>query len=133
MTGIPAAVRRGVYALALATIATAIYVWSDTETWSAAERMASWMWLLLFAINGLFVWFLVLTWRQRNWARWAVVVWSVLGWIAHIASFIFSDASTLDKGVQSLIVAVEVWGCLQLLSPSATSWFSPSAPTTSAL
>jgi hypothetical protein len=128
MTDVPSAVRRGVYALAVATIATGVYIWSYTETWDAAARMSPWMWTLFLVTNGLFVWLLVLTWRGRNWARWATVIWCALGALAILWSSLFSDAgSILDHIVQSVIVAIEVWGCYQLLSRPASSWFRPSA------
>lgn len=128
MTDVPSAVRRGVYALVVATIATGVYIWSYTETWDAAARLSPWMWVLFLVTNGMFVWLLVLTWRGRNWARWATVVWCALGALAILWSFLFSDAgSILDHIVQSAIVAMEVWGCYQLFSKPASSWFRISA------
>jgi hypothetical protein len=118
----PIPVRRGVYALALVTIATLVYIWSYTEPWTVTEKM--WMWALVFLpTNGLFAWLLFLTWRRRNWARWAAVLWCVLGAIAVIGSLIYSNPSTVDVAVQSAMIAIEVWGCQQLLSGSAASWF----------
>src|SRR6266581_4741377 len=118
----PIAVRRGVYALALITIATLVYIWSYTKPWTATEKM--WMWALVFLpANGLFAWLLFLTWCRRNWARWAAVLWCVLGGIGVVGSFIYSAPSTFDLVVQSAMIAIEVWGCQQLLSRSAASWF----------
>jgi hypothetical protein len=118
----PIAVRRGVYALALVTIATLVYIWSYTEPWTTTAKI--WMWALVFLpVNGLFAWFLFLTWCRRNWARWAAVLWCVSGWIAVVGSFIYSAPSTFDLVVQSAMIATDVWGCQQLLSRSAASWF----------
>jgi len=124
MTDIPVSVRRGVYALVVSTIATAAYIWSYTETWDAAARLSPTMWLLFVGTNGLFVLFLVLTWRRHNWARWATVIWSALGILAVLWAILFSGApSAVDSIVQTVIVAIEVWGCYQLLSKQASSWF----------
>ena len=126
MTDVPNSVRRAVYALAAATIATGVYIWSYTETWDTAARMSPWMWALFLLTNGLFVWLLVLTWRGRNWARWATVIWCALGVLAILGSFLFSGAeSTLDYIAQIVIVAIEVWGCYLLFSRPASSWFGP--------
>ena len=124
MADIPLPVRRGVLALAAATVVTVAYIWSYTSTWEAAARMSPLMWLLFVGTNGLFVLFLVLTWRRYNWARWATVTWTVLGILALLWSLLYSDASSaVDRVVQVVIIAVEVWGCCHLLSKSASSWF----------
>lgn len=61
--------------VAVATIASFVYVWPYTSTWEAAARMSPVMWVLFIGTNSLFVLFLLLTWRRHNWARWAVVFW----------------------------------------------------------
>jgi hypothetical protein len=127
MIDIPLSVRRGVYALAVATVATAAYIWSYTATWDAAARMSPMMWLLFVGTNGLFVLFLVLIWRRHNWARWATLTWCALGILAVLWAFLFSGVpSAADTAVQLIIVAIEVWGCYQLLSKQASSWFQRS-------
>ena len=124
MTGIPNSVRRGVYALALATIATAVYVWSDPEMWRIDGDMALWMWGFFLTTNALFVCLLLLTWRRRNWARWATVVWCVVGWLALIASYFYLDTmKTFEGAIELALIAVEVWGCQQLVTRSASLWF----------
>ena len=129
MTDIPHAVRKGVLALVAATVATVAYIWSYTETWDAAARMSPLMWVLFVGTNGLFVLFLILTWRRYNWARWATIIWTGLGILALLGSLAYSDASSIvDRAVQSFIVAIEVWGCYHLLSKPASSWFQRPAP-----
>lgn len=120
----PLAVRKGLAALVVATVVTIAYIWSDPAVWDSAERMTPILWGLFFGTNGLFVALLVLAWRRHNWARWAVVVWTILGVLAMVWAWFFTDASTTyDRAMQALIIAVELWGCYHLLSKPASSWF----------
>jgi hypothetical protein len=123
MAGTPAAVRKGLLALVAATIITVAYIWSYTAAWDAAARMSPLLWAMFIGTNGLFVLFLLLTWRRHNWARWATIVWTALGILALVWSLVYAGASTVDRVVQLFIIAIEVWACYQLLSKSATSWF----------
>jgi len=116
-------VSRGALALAAAMILTGLWVWADPDAWSGAEKMAGWMWGAFAAANGLYVWLLLLTWRRRNWARLAVIVWSVIGWTALFVSFLATQAPPLDRTIQVAIAALEIVGCQQLLSRMASSWY----------
>jgi hypothetical protein len=127
MQFVPKPVYRGILALSFATVVTAVSIWTKGEMWDAADRMTFWMWLLFLTINGSFIWLLVLTWKRRNWARWAIAIWCALGWIALAISFATATASPLDRTFQVVTIAIEIWGCMQLFSRSASSWFRPNA------
>jgi hypothetical protein len=124
VSDIPSSVRRGVYALGAATIAAAVYAWSDPEMWQLNADLTVWMWGFFLTTNLLFVSFLFFTWRRHNWARWATIIWSVLGWAALGWSFFYLDTpKTVDRLVEPVLIALEAWGCYQLLKRSASSWF----------
>lgn len=124
----PLAVRKGVFALVAATVATVAYIWSDPAVWDAAARMSPLLWMLFLGTNGLFVIFLVFTWRRHNRARWAAVIWAILGVLAFLWAWLFTDApSTYDRMVQAVLIAIELWGCYHLLSRPASSWFRATA------
>jgi len=123
MTDVPAAVRKGVLALAAATVAVLAHA-AYIQTWEAAEPIPAAMWMFTVGINGLFALLLVLTWRRHNWARWAALVLTGVGILAVVWSFIEPGGSSLlERTIDSIIVAVELWGCYHLLSKSASSWF----------
>src|SRR5215467_9006761 len=110
MVDAPRSVRRGILALAAAMILTALWIWTDHDAWSAAERMSGWMWGGLAATNGLYVWLLLMTWRRSNPARLAVIVWSVVGLLAPLASFLATQAPPLSGMIRVAIAGLEIIG-----------------------
>jgi uncharacterized membrane protein len=118
MADAPIAVRKGFFALAAVTVLTVAYIWSYTD---AASRMSPLMWVLFIGTNGLFVLFLVLTWRRHDWARWATIVWTAIGTLA--LPWYADASSSVDRIIQLLIIAVDIWGSYHLLSKPASSWF----------
>ena len=125
---IPSSVRKGVYALALATVVTVLYIWSDTDAWEAAARMPPLMLVMFVGVNGFFIACLVLTWRRQNWARWIAIIWSALAVLAVLTSWVFFGAHVdAERIAQTLVVALQIWGCYQLLTKSASLWFRQSA------
>jgi hypothetical protein len=124
----PLAVRKGVFGLVAAAVLTVVYIWSDPAAWEAAARMSPLLWVLFLGINALFFVLLILAWHRHNWARWAAAIWTILGVLAFLWSWVFVDApSAYDRVVQVIIVAVQLWACYHLLSNSASSWFRASA------
>ena len=123
MIATPFVVKRSVLLLAITLIFSTLYLWADPKTWEASAQMMPWMWVGLALINGLFALLLVLTLHRRNWARWAVVVWSAIGWILTVSTTFMVDVTTLDRLVELVVIAVEVWACAQLLSKASSTWF----------
>ena len=123
MTDVPAAVRKGVLALAATAVAAVAHT-ASIQIWETAEPIPAAMWMLFLGINGLFVLLLVLTWRRHNWARWVAVILTGLGIMAVLWSFTEpGESSLLEMSIDLSIVAVELWGCYHLVSMSASSWF----------
>jgi len=93
----------------------------------SADEVASPVWFtlaMIFVFGSLTAWLAVETLRGRNWARWAMLVFLLLGWILGVQeiadSFARSPASSLiDAGC----TAMEVAACWLLFSGASARWF----------
>jgi len=121
MGDMPATIRRGVYALAIAALAGVVPLWLRMR---AADFPIMWPTLLGYvaATAVILLPFLVFVWRGHNWARWAVIALVALGVLSVITDWMAKVPSAIDWGVEALLVSVDLWGCYQLLSPSASTW-----------
>lgn len=82
--------------------------------------------LIVVAVFAVFSTSLYLTWRGKNWARWVVLIWCVLGWIslAWPPSYILTQSPTgATLTIASTII--EMFGCWQLFVPNSAMWFRP--------
>ncbi len=123
MSGMPMSVRNALYALALTTVASAFYFgwYMHREVEGAFPIWPSWIFFAV--ISAIFGLFLVFSWKRRNWARWVVVAWSILGVLSVVSGWVSSTLAPIDWVFQLVVTGVEVWACYQLLSPPASIWF----------
>ena len=121
MGDMPSTIRSGVYALAIAAMAGVVPLWLRLR---AADFPIIWPTLLGYVAAAAVILFpfLVFVWRGHNWARWVVIALVGLGVLSVITDWMGSVPSPIDWAVEALLVAVDLWGCYQLLSPSASTW-----------
>ena len=89
--------------------------------------------IMMFVAVGLLVvftvLFAVLVWlvrRGRNWARWVLLAYLILGWVSLVFDFQRSMFETpVAAAGDVLVVLAEVWACYLLFSGSGAQWFRP--------
>ena len=93
------------------------------ETTSAAASLAVVIALTL-VFSAFFIWLLVRAGRRKNWARWVLLVYLVIGWISVAIDLPETLSATPFAGAIDFLVAMaELWASyLLFLSPGA-SWF----------
>lgn len=123
MQDMPVRIRNAIYALAATAVANVLYFgWymhraaeGDFPIWPS--------WLAIALINAIFGLFLYFSWRRHNWARWTVVVWSILGVLGVAWGWAGRALAPIDWTIQVAVAGIEVWACYQLLSHVASVWF----------
>ena len=121
MANMPSTIRSGVLALAIAAVAGVVPLWLRLQ---AAEFPIIWPTLLAYVgvVAAILFPFLVFVWRGHNWARWVAVALAALGVLSVISDWVGSMPSPINWAVEALVVGIELWGCYQLLSRSASMW-----------
>jgi len=121
MGDMPSTIRTGVYALAVAAMAGVIPLWLRLQ---AADFPIIWPTLLGYVgATAVIVFpFLIFVWRGHNWARWVVIILAGLGVLSVVTDWVHGVPSAIGWIVEPLVVGVDIWGCYQLLSPSASIW-----------
>jgi hypothetical protein len=92
---------------------------------SAAESLA-------FAMVVMTIWFgimialMVLVGRRKNWARWTLLAYLVVGWITVAIDLPETlEVTPFAGAIDFLVTIAELWACyLLFLSPGA-KWFKP--------
>jgi hypothetical protein len=74
--------------------------------------------------SGFYMGLVFLIGRRHGWARWAMLVFLVLGWVIQGADLQRSLAETPAAAFADLLMAgAEVWACRLLFSAPAAAWF----------
>lgn len=120
----PHAVRYGVFSMLASVILGALSV--AVQNYAADDRrgLDPWLWVPFVLINSLFLYFLLLIWRRRNWARWVVLVWCVAGWCATVwFAYFMPYESALETALAFASLIADTLGCWFLFTQPSSSWF----------
>src|SRR5688500_10624733 len=100
--------------------------WLGAEGVDAALADAALVGGLIVAVlfSGFYMGLVFLTGRRHGWARWAMLVFLLLGWVIQGADLQRSLAETPAAALADLLMAgAEVWACRLLFSAPAAAWF----------
>ena len=116
--------RRGVLAISGANVMAVLDIWLRPESWTDAGRMTFEAWFVFVIVNGLFVVSLLFSWHGKSWAKWIVLAWCAVGWVAKGGSILFIHGTNVSGyWIMLIVIALEMWGCYLLLSKEAAQWF----------
>jgi len=96
---------------------------NDSE--GAADAMFLSLWLsitlMAIAITGLFIYFAC---RRRNWARVALLIWTVGSWLLwFIYPPIFSEYALWRWAITATLIAMEACALMLLFQPKSSAWY----------
>jgi hypothetical protein len=84
--------------------------------------------LLVVVFGGLTVWLTRKIWLGKNWARWAMLFYLLLGWVLTLADLNAEMARSPITAIISVVTAVmEVFACWLLFFGAGGRWFTPRA------
>jgi hypothetical protein len=80
---------------------------------------------LVVVFGGLTVWFAILVLRGRNWARWAMLVYLMLGWLL-VGAELDSEMARAPMAaiIDTFCMAIEMVACGLLFFGAGGRWFS---------
>lgn len=107
--------------LGMATLLLGVRVPSPEE--QSVPRLLTFALVVLF--GGLTVWFAFETFRGKNWARWAMLIYLALGWVL-VASELNDQLvrAPLSAIINTVCIIMEFMACWLLFFGSGAQWFS---------
>jgi hypothetical protein len=127
---VPSAVVRAcqmfIASLLLGLIASVPGVAGSSQEWAWGSLVAACV--LVALVGGISVWLTVKIYRGRNWARWVMLVYLAVSWVATFMEFSEGfNRSPVVASVELLTTVIEVVACGLLFFGSGARWFATAA------
>ena len=96
---------------------------NDSEATADATFLSVWLsiYLMAIAVTGLFIYF---AYRRRNWARIALLIWTVASWLLWLVyPPILSEYDLWRWVMTATLIAMEFFALVLLFQSDSSAWY----------